>query len=83
VLLEQLLRGLHLSIVLKQTYEEDGAIVFREACKSVASIQTAWLISSLGTVSTLGEAQESEGAGCDARGGGGLGSSLESRRRPS
>src|SRR5436190_2757474 len=29
----KLLRGSHLSIVLNEHFEEDGAIVFREACK--------------------------------------------------
>ena len=32
-LLAELLRGSKLSIVLNEIYEEDGAIVFREACK--------------------------------------------------
>jgi bifunctional non-homologous end joining protein LigD len=32
-LLAKLLRGSNLSIVLNETFEEDGAIVFREACK--------------------------------------------------
>jgi bifunctional non-homologous end joining protein LigD len=32
-LLAKLLRGSRLSIVLNEHYEEDGAIVFREACK--------------------------------------------------
>jgi bifunctional non-homologous end joining protein LigD len=32
-LLAKLLKGSHLSIVLNETFEEDGAIVFREACK--------------------------------------------------
>jgi bifunctional non-homologous end joining protein LigD len=32
-LLAKLLHGLHLSIVLNEHFEEDGAIVFREACK--------------------------------------------------
>jgi bifunctional non-homologous end joining protein LigD len=32
-LLAKLLRGSKLSIVLNETYEEDGAIVFREACR--------------------------------------------------
>jgi hypothetical protein len=32
-LLAKLLNGSHLSIVLNEYYEEDGAIVFREACK--------------------------------------------------
>ena len=31
--LAKLLKGSHLSIVLNETFEEDGAIVFREACK--------------------------------------------------
>jgi bifunctional non-homologous end joining protein LigD len=33
VLLAQLLKGSHLSIVLNEHFEEDGVIVFREACK--------------------------------------------------
>jgi bifunctional non-homologous end joining protein LigD len=32
-LLAKLLRGSHLSIVLNETFVEDGAIVFREACR--------------------------------------------------
>jgi len=32
-LLGQLLRGAHLSIVLNEHFGEDGAIVYREACK--------------------------------------------------
>jgi bifunctional non-homologous end joining protein LigD len=32
-LLAKLLKGSHLSLVLNEHYEEDGAIVFREACK--------------------------------------------------
>jgi hypothetical protein len=32
-LLAKLLKGSHLSIVLNEHYEEDGAIVFREACR--------------------------------------------------
>jgi bifunctional non-homologous end joining protein LigD len=32
-LLAKLLHGSHLSIVLNEHFEEDGAIVFREACK--------------------------------------------------
>jgi len=32
-LLKKLLHGSHLSIVLNEHFEEDGAIVFREACK--------------------------------------------------
>jgi bifunctional non-homologous end joining protein LigD len=32
-LLAELLNGSQLSIVLNEVYEEDGAIVFREACK--------------------------------------------------
>jgi bifunctional non-homologous end joining protein LigD len=32
-LLAELLDGSHLSIVLNEHFEEDGAIVFREACK--------------------------------------------------
>jgi len=32
-LLAKLLKGSHLSLVLNKHYEEDGAIVYREACK--------------------------------------------------
>ncbi len=32
-LLAKLLRGSHLSIVMNETYEENGAVVFREACR--------------------------------------------------
>ena len=32
-LLAKLLKGSHLSIVLNEHFQEDGAIVFREACK--------------------------------------------------
>ena len=32
-LLAKLLRGSHLSIVFNEHFEEDGAIVFREACR--------------------------------------------------
>jgi bifunctional non-homologous end joining protein LigD len=32
-LLAKLLRGSHLSIVLNEHFEDDGAIVFREACR--------------------------------------------------
>src|SRR5438046_6864882 len=32
-LLARLMRGSHLSIVLNEHFEEDGAIVFREACR--------------------------------------------------
>jgi bifunctional non-homologous end joining protein LigD len=32
-LLSKLLKGAHLSVVLNESFEEDGAIVYREACK--------------------------------------------------
>ncbi len=32
-MLTKLLKGSHLSVVLNQVYEEEGAIVFHEACK--------------------------------------------------
>jgi bifunctional non-homologous end joining protein LigD len=32
-LLARLLRGSHVSLVLNECFEEDGAFVFREACK--------------------------------------------------
>ncbi len=32
-MLAKLLRGKQISVVLNETYEEDGEIVFREACK--------------------------------------------------
>jgi len=34
-LLAKLLHGSHLSIVLNEHFEEDGAIVFREACRQI------------------------------------------------
>ena len=43
-LLAKLLRGPHLSIVLNEYFEENGAIVFREACRLRRhSVEAAWL----------------------------------------
>jgi bifunctional non-homologous end joining protein LigD len=74
-LLAKLLRGSNLSIVLNEIFEEDGANVFREACKlGCEGIVSKRLGSplSLGAFSSLGEGQKSESAGRHARGGGGL-----------
>jgi bifunctional non-homologous end joining protein LigD len=75
-LLAKLLKGSHLSIVLNEYYEEDGEIVFREACKlGCEGIVSKRLGSPYrsGPVAALGEDQKSESARCEAGGGGGLG----------
>jgi len=55
-----------MSIVLNEVYEEDGAIVFREACK----LGCEGIVS---TLAALGESQKPECASGEARGRGGLG----------
>jgi len=59
-LLAKLLRGSHLSIVLNEHFEEDGAIVYREACtlgcEGIVSKRLG--SSSLGTGYALGESQK-------------------------
>jgi hypothetical protein len=68
-----LLKGQHFSIVLNEHFEE-GAIVFREACK----LGCEGIVSNrLGSPyrpgrSALGEGQKPEGTGCEARSGRGL-----------
>lgn len=43
-LLAKLLKGAHLSIILNEHFEEDGAIVFREACRiGCEGIVSKWL----------------------------------------
>jgi hypothetical protein len=68
--------GQKLAYVLNEHFEEDSAIVFREACKlgceGIVS-KTAWLALSLGTFSALGEGQKPESASSHTRGRGGLG----------
>jgi hypothetical protein len=63
------LRGSHSSIVLNEHYEEDGAIVFREACKlgceGIVSKRLR-LDLSLGAISALGQDQEPESASGEA-----------------
>jgi bifunctional non-homologous end joining protein LigD len=70
-LLAKLLKEPQTSIVLNEVYEEDGAIVFREACKlgceGIVS-KRAWLNVSPGPFAAFGEGQESECAGGQARG---------------
>lgn len=71
-LLAKLLRSSHLSVVLNEHFEEDGVIVYREACK-LGCVEAAWLPLSLGAFGALGEGQESKSLGREARGGGKLG----------
>jgi hypothetical protein len=70
-LLAKLLRGSNLSVVLNEHFEEDGAIVFREACKlgceGIVSKRLG-LALSVGAIRTLGEGQKSQSAGSQARG---------------
>ena len=72
-LLAELLRGSKLSIVLNEVYEEDGATVFREACKlgceEIVS-KPPRLNLSPRSVATLDQGQKSERASGEARGGG-------------
>ena len=59
-LLAKLLKGSHLSLVLNEHFEEDGAIVFRQArklgCEGIVS-KRLWL-----ALSAMGEDQKSESA---------------------
>jgi bifunctional non-homologous end joining protein LigD len=70
-LLGKLLRGSHLSIVLNEHFTEDGAIVFREACKlgceGIVSKRFGSPYRS-GAFAALGEGQKSESASGHARG---------------
>jgi len=63
-LLAKLLRGSHLSIVLNEHFEEDGAIVFREACRLLPGhrVEAARLALSLRALRALGEDQKPESA---------------------
>jgi hypothetical protein len=64
----KLLGDSHLSIVLNQHFEEDGAIVFREACKLGCEgivQQAGWLAVSLRAVAALGKGQKPERASRD------------------
>ena len=62
-LLAKLLRGSRSSIVLNEHYEEDGAIVFREACRlgceGIVSKSLGSILSPR-SVATLGEGEKSE-----------------------
>jgi bifunctional non-homologous end joining protein LigD len=75
-LLTKLLRGSHLSIVLNEHFEEDGAAVYRAVCQlgceGIVS-KRARLAVSLWPFAALGEGQKSESAGGEARGRRGLG----------
>jgi bifunctional non-homologous end joining protein LigD len=75
-LLAMFLKGQQTSIVLNEVYEEDGAIVFREACKlgceGIVSKRLGLNVSP-GPVAALGEGREPESASGKARGRGGLG----------
>ncbi len=75
-LLPKLLKGSHLSLVLNETFEESGEIVFREACKlgreGIVS-KCPWLALPFRALRALGESQKSECARNHARGRRGLG----------
>jgi hypothetical protein len=73
--LAKLVRGPHLGVVLNEHYEGDGEIIFKHACKlGCEGIVSKRLGSpTLGAFAALGQSQEPESAGCEARGGGGLG----------
>jgi len=69
VLLAKLVKGSHLSIVLNEHFEEDGAAVYRAACqlgcegvvsKRLGSIYRA------GAVAGLGQSEKSERASSEA-----------------
>ena len=75
-LLAKLLRGPRSSVVLNEHYEEDGAIVFREACRlGCEGIVSKRLGSPYrsGRCPPMGQGQEPESARSHTRGGGGLG----------
>jgi len=73
--LAKLLKGQHSSMVLNELYQEDGSIVYREACKlgreGIVS-KPHWRTVSTRSVSALSEGQKSAGADGQARGAGGL-----------
>jgi bifunctional non-homologous end joining protein LigD len=74
--LGKLLRGSHLSIVLNEHFTEDGAVVFREACKLGCEGIVSKRLGSpyrFGAISALGQDQKSESASGEARGGRRLG----------
>jgi hypothetical protein len=75
-LLARLLRGSNLSIVLNETFEEDGAIVYREACRlGCEGIVSKQLSSMYGRgLAALDQGQKPESSRREARSGGGLGS---------
>ena len=69
MLLAKLVKGSHLSIVLNEHFEEDGAAVYRAACqlggegvvsKRLGSIYRA------GAVAALGQSEKSERASSEA-----------------
>jgi len=62
--------GSHLGVVLNQHYEEDGAVVFREACRlgCEGCVETAWLDLSSWPLTALAQGQKSERASGEARG---------------
>jgi bifunctional non-homologous end joining protein LigD len=69
-LLAKLLRGSNLTIVLNETFEEDGAIVYREACRLGCEGIVSKRLGSIyrrGRSPLLGQGQKSEGAGREAR----------------
>jgi hypothetical protein len=69
-LLAKLLKGQQTSIALNEVYEEDGEIVFREACKLGCEgdrEQAPRLNISPWAVAALGEGQKSESTGSKTR----------------
>jgi ATP-dependent DNA ligase len=71
-LLAGLLNGSLVGIVFNECFGEDGAIVFREACR-LDCVETAWLDLSPGPLASLAESQKPECASGEAGSRGGLG----------
>ena len=63
-LLAKLLKGSHLSLVLNEHFEEDGAIVYREACRLGCEgiVEAAWLDLSSWPLTALAQGQKSKRA---------------------
>jgi hypothetical protein len=70
-LLAKLLKGSHLSIVLNEHFNDDGTLVFCEACRLGCEgprVEAAWLAIPLRPAAALIEGQEPDGARRNARG---------------
>jgi len=80
-LLAKLLKGAHLSILLNEHFEDDGAAVYRAACQlgceGIVSKRLGSLYRS-GAFPSLGEGQEPKRASGEARGRGRLGQMIKS-----